>query len=105
MNINRIGHGMPPGAPSSEPSAPAAGEAAAPPAVPEPGGLPTVSRAELHGPQQPEILARSLMALLDRATEGMGTLPSASREVCAEMLAADPYLSARLLSYLEQKAF
>lgn len=103
MKITRVGNGLPPDAPSPESSAPGVGQTPAPDPVPA-SGLPSVSRAELHSPHQPAILQRSLMALLDRASEGMAALPSPSREMCAEMLAADPYLTARLLNYLEQKA-
>lgn len=107
MNINRT-NGVPPGSAPAETTAPAESAAPSQPAGPSQPAAASeprpVSRAELHGPGQAEILRQSLMALLDRASASMGTLPAASREKCAEILAADPFLSARLLSYLEQKA-
>ena len=105
MKITPPSNGTPPEPPSGDPGKPAAASASSKPeAAGEATGLPTVSRTELHGPQQPEILRQSLHALLDRAAGSLGSLPPASRAACAELLAADPFLSARLLGYLEQKA-
>ena len=104
MKINPPNNGIPPQLSPAEAQAPDHTPAPAPAPASAPGAWPAVSRAELHGPRQPEILQRSLLALLDRASAGLGSLPPASRAACAEMLAADPFLSARLLSCLEQEA-
>ena len=105
MKITPPSNGTPPEPPSGDPGKPAAASGSAPPdAVAEAPGLPAVSRADLQGPRQPEILRQSLHALLDRAAGSLGSLPPASRAACAELLAADPFLSARLLGYIEQKA-
>ena len=62
------------------------------------------SRADLHSVQQAEIIHDSLLALLDRASDTIGPLPTSTRQQALDCMANDPFMASRLLNYLGQKA-
>src|SRR5262245_43680834 len=115
MDIKRINPGQIPSKPAGEPDSAkqptkAFGDAAQANQTPAAAGRPAwmdgvrsdFKRADLSTARFDSVVNRSISALLDSASQRMGSIPPSVREKIAAMLAADPVFTKRVALYMDK---